>query len=297
MHVVSQLGYVGSTATDLGAWRAYATEVLGVEIAPDSTDALLYLRVDDHHHRLAVHAGDADDVAYVGWEVADPAALQAAVARIEAAGVAVKSGTSDEIALRCVLDLAWFDCPHTGVRTEIFIGPEVLFQPPFRPSRPIGGFVTGEQGLGHLVLYAPELPAAEAFYRDVLGFATSDRVIVPGMGQIAAFMHCNTRHHSLGLMGIPGTPRRIQHVMFETADMDTVGTTYDICTERGITTTTLGRHLNDRAFSFYFANPSGWHFEYGWGARSIDPSTWRIEHFNGIRPKGEWGHDGLISMI
>ena len=54
--------------------------------------------------------------------------------------------------------------------------------------------------------------------------------------------------------------------MFETVDIDTVGTTYDICVEREITSTTLGRHLNDHAFSFYFRNPSGWHFEYGWGA-------------------------------
>jgi hypothetical protein len=37
--------------------------------------------------------------------------------------------------------------------------------------------------------------------------------------------------------------------------------------------------------------------EYGWGARSIDPATWQIEHFNGLRPKGEWGHEGLMSMI
>ena len=297
MHEVRQLGYVGSTATDLAAWRAYAVEVLGVEISPDSTDEVLYLRIDDHHHRLAIHAGDVDDVAHVGWEVADPGALERAVQRVESAGVAVKAGTAEEAASRCVLDLAWFECPHTGVRTELFIGPEMLFQPAFHPSRPIGGFVTGDGGLGHIVLYAPDIVAAEAFYRDVLGLATTDRVIVPGLGQVAAFMHANARHHSLGLMAIPGTPRRIQHVMFETADMDTVGTTFDICAARSITTTSLGRHLNDRAFSFYFANPSGWHFEYGWGPRSIDPASWRIEHFNGIRPKGEWGHDGLISMI
>ena len=232
MHGVRQLGYVGSTATDLAAWRAYTVEVLGFEITPDSSDETLYLRVDDHHHRIAVHAGDSDDVAYVGWEVADPTELAAMVERIEAAGVATKQGTVAEINVRCVLDLAWFECPYTGVRTEVFIGPEVHFQPPFHPTRPIGGFVTGDQGLGHLVLYAPDLADAERFYAEVLGFATSDRVIVPGMGQIAAFMHCNSRHHSLGLMGIPGTPRRIQHVMFETLDIDTVGTTYDICVER-----------------------------------------------------------------
>ena len=147
------------------------------------------------------------------------------------------------------------------------------------------------------MLYAPGLVAAEQFYVDVLGFATTDRVVVPGLGRFAAFLHCNERHHSLGLMAFPDTPRKLQHVMLETLDIDDVGTTYDLCVERGITDTTLGRHLNDRAFSFYFQTPSGWHLEYGWGARTIDPAAWRIEQFNGIRPKGEWGHEGLTAMI
>jgi 2,3-dihydroxybiphenyl 1,2-dioxygenase len=297
MSLVQQLGYVGTTTTDLAAWREFATEVLGVEITPDSDDERLHLRIDEHHHRFTIHAGDVDDVAYVGWEVADPAALEGVAADLAAAGIAAKAGTSDEVAARCVLDLVWFECPHTGVRTELFVGPEVQFLPRFRPSRAISGFRTGAEGMGHVVLYAPDLAAAEQFYVEVLGFATTDRVIVPGMGQLAACLHCNTRHHSLGLMAIPGTPRRMQHVMLETADIDDVGTTYDLCVERGITSTTLGRHLNDRAFSFYFATPSGWHVEYGWGPRSIDPATWHLEHFNGIRPKGEWGHDGLFTMI
>jgi 2,3-dihydroxybiphenyl 1,2-dioxygenase len=297
MRKVEQLGYVGATASDLDAWRAYAVEVLGLEITPDSDGERLYLRLDDHHHRLVLHAGAGDDVAYVGWQVGTSAALEEVVARLEAASVATKAATAAELADRCVLEMAWFDCPHTGVRTEICVGTEVQFQPRTRLSRPLHGFRTGDQGMGHVVLYAPDVVAAEQFYVDVLGFGTTDRVVVPGMGQFAAFLHCNTRHHSLGLMGIPGTPRKMQHVMFETLDIDDVGTTYDICVERGITDTTLGRHLNDRAFSFYFQTPSGWHVEYGWGARSIDPATWHVEQFNGIRPRGEWGHDGLTSMI
>ena len=297
MGKVERLGYVGATATDLEAWREFTENVLGLEISPESTDDLLHLRWDDHHHRLTIHAGETDDVAYVGFEMTNADAIASTTKALIDMGIEVHAGTPDEAVARCVIDLAWYVCPYTGVRTELFIGPEKIYQPAFRPSRAIGGFVTGAQGLGHVVLYAPELAAAEQFYAEVLGFATSDRILVPGLGQIAAFMHCNSRHHTLGLMGIPGTPRRMQHVMLEAADIDTVGTTYDICLERGITSTSLGRHLNDRAFSFYFGSPSGWHFEYGWGSRTIDPATWQIEHFNGLRPKGEWGHDRLTSMI
>jgi 2,3-dihydroxyethylbenzene 1,2-dioxygenase len=29
----------------------------------------------------------------------------------------------------------------------------------------------------------------------------------------------------------------------------------------------LGKHANDQALTFYCANPSGWLWEFGWGAR------------------------------
>ena len=38
--------------TDLDVWRSYTAEVLGHEIAADSDAQALYLRMDEHHHRL-----------------------------------------------------------------------------------------------------------------------------------------------------------------------------------------------------------------------------------------------------
>ncbi len=294
---IRQLGYVGTTATDMEAWYEFAAGVLGAEIATGSNDDCLYLRFDDHHHRLAVHRGVEDDVAFVGWELGNPGALAEACADLERAELIVKAGTPEECLARAVHEMVWFECPFTGVRTELFVGAEVQFQPAFLPTRPIGSFVTGDGGMGHVVLYTSDVVAAERFYAEVMGFGTTDRVVIPGMGQFSAFMHCNERHHSLGLMAIPNAPRKMQHIMFELADLDAVGTTYDVCLGREITTTSLGRHLNDRAFSFYFRSPSGWHFEYGWSPRVIDPRTWRLEVFNPTRPSLEWGHDGLISML
>jgi 2,3-dihydroxybiphenyl 1,2-dioxygenase len=150
--------------------------------------------------------------------------------------------------------------------------------------------------MGHVVLYAPDVTAAESFYEEALGFGVSDRAMAPGMGTFASFMHCNGRHHSLAFIGIPA-PRKAQHVMFETKEMDDVGTTYDLCSERDIVSVSLGRHLNDRMLSFYFRTPSGWHLEYGWGAREIDPATWHVEYYNALRGPGEWGHAGLREMV
>jgi extradiol dioxygenase len=86
------------------------------------------------------------------------------------------------------------------------------------------------------------------------GFGISDYVVSPDGAPLGAFLHCNPRHHSLAFFQIPMGPRKIQHVMFETNSLDDVGTSYDLCLEREITATSLGRHGNDRSFSFYFRN-------------------------------------------
>ena len=143
-----------------------------------------------------------------------------------------------------------------------------------------------------------DVDAAARFYHEVLGFNVTDWLVIPGMGRLGAFMHCNTRHHSLAFFANPGATRQVHHVMLEHQTIDDVGTAYDLCLEQELVTATLGRHLNDRMISFYFKNPSGWHFELGWGARDVDPATWNVEHYNGMQPHmGEWGHDGILNLM
>ncbi len=296
MAAVTQLSYVVGSSTDLSDWRRYATEVLGLELMADSDSQLLYVRADERHHRIAVRAGAHDDVAYIGWDVASETALDQAAAAVEAAGVNVERGKPHEAADRRVVDFVHFTCPYSGVRMELVLGHEKIFMPRFHPSRELAGFRTEEMGLGHVVLYAQDVVAAADFYARTLGFGVTDYFQVPNMGTLATFLHCNPRHHSLAFMNIPTATRRIQHLMFETESIDDVGTSYDLCLERGITTTSIGRHQNDRVFSFYFRNPSGWHFEYGWGPRIIDPNTWTAENYIG-RPGFGWGHHGLMEMV
>src|SRR5690242_10561608 len=129
MEKVQQLGYVRTGATDLGAWRRYATEVLGHEIAPDSDDRALYLRIDERHHRLLIERADANDVTSVGWEVADASRMEALASQVETQGVKVAAATTEECDRRRLLDFVKFTCPFTGVQVEIGYGPEVQFLP------------------------------------------------------------------------------------------------------------------------------------------------------------------------
>lgn len=301
MHKVDELAYIGIAANDLDVWSKYAQDVLGHEVTSDSDSSNLYLRMDERHHRFIVQpaANEPEDVSFVGWQVRDAVAMDAVAAQVEAAGVPVIAGKPEEAATRRVLGFIHFTDPHSGVRMEVSYGPEVTFQPLYRPARPITGFVTGAQGLGHLVTYVPDVEAAEKFYSQTMGFATSDSPSFPGVGKVASFMYCNPRHHSFAFFGNPQPRRRTNHVMLEHTSIDDVGSAFDICQSQGSVKAQLGRHNNDRMFSFYAENPSGWLFELGWGARTIDPDTFAVEHFTigGGSGMGEWGHAGLAETV
>lgn len=301
MHKVDELAYLGINARDLDAWKTYAREVLGHEITADSDADNLYLRMDERHHRFIVHPTDdeVEDVAYVGWQVRNSSEMDAVAGQLDAAGVDVSAGSPEEAATRRVAGFVHFSDPHSKVRMEVSYGPEVTWQPPYHPTRAISGYLTGELGLGHFVAFVPDAASAQAFYRETMGFEPSDTPEFPGMGQVASFMYCNPRHHSFAVFSNPDPKRRTYHVMLEHASMDDVGSAFDICQAHDSVKVQLGRHNNDRMFSFYAANPSGWLFELGWGARTIDPDSFAVEHYTigGGSGMGEWGHAGLAESV
>jgi 2,3-dihydroxybiphenyl 1,2-dioxygenase len=298
MSLVDSLAYVGATTSNIDEWQKYGEQILGLERSSDSDRNLLYLRADERHYRLSVHAGDRDDVSHVGWQVGSAEAMQTVAEALTKNGIDVHSATPEEKSDRRVLDCIYFICPYTEVRMEICWGHQEIFLPRFRPPRNLTGFETGSGGMGHVVLYTANVMAASEFYRDVLGFGITDLTIPPGSRDpLGAFLHCNARHHSLAFFGIPEAPRRLQHLMLQTTSLDDVGTTYDLCRDHSLTTTSIGRHYNDRAVSFYFKNPSGWHFEFAWDPREIDPAAWMTEYYAPGGPGVAWGHDGLFEMV
>ena len=82
---IGSLGYVGFSVKDPEAWSAFATGVLGLMPGEPAGGAQRY-RLDDLAWRIAVEPGEADDLAYVGFEVAGPTELEAVRERLTAAG-------------------------------------------------------------------------------------------------------------------------------------------------------------------------------------------------------------------
>ena len=280
MASVTQLGYVGIGAKDLEQWEHYATETLGLQTGGRENDGSLFLRMDEYEYRIAVHPGSSDDVSYVGWQVTNESDLIEMAEQLRNAGVEVEYGSPDETKARRVEGLIKFNDP-SDIPTEVFFGPPVAFDNPFNSPRPVSGFVTGDQGLGHVVYHVDNLDRSVRFYRDVLGMRISDFI------RNLAFFHCNPRHHSLAIIE-SSSPKRLNHFMLQLNSLNDVGATYDLVQDQGIEITRgLGRHTNDHMTSFYMKTPSGFNVEYGWGARTVDDATWQVQRHE----KGSiWGH-------
>jgi biphenyl-2,3-diol 1,2-dioxygenase len=294
MASVAQLGYLALSVSDVDQWEEFAAQVLGLEPNGRDPDGSLYLRMDEYHHRFIVEPSGKNDLACIGWEVATEADLNEIANRLQQDGVAVSPGTAAESEARRVAGLIKFPDP-SGIPSEVFYGPLVKFDQPFRSPRPISGFKTGPLGLGHFVAWVDDFDQSLHFYRDLLGMRVSDFVKISPSANVkvtVAFFHCNPRHHTIAFAQVPRGPRRLNHFMLELKSLDDVGATYDLCQARDVPIVMkLGKHTNDHMVSFYLRTPSGFNVEYGWGGREVDDSTWAVQ----VHSSGSiWGHRGAV---
>ncbi|GAA1944553.1 iron-dependent extradiol dioxygenase HsaC [Amycolatopsis minnesotensis] len=294
---IRSLAYLRIEATDMAAWREYGLKVLGMIEGDGTNPDALYLRMDDFPARLVVFPGESDRLAQMGWEVATAAELEEVRKSLAAHEVPYKEGTADQLADRHVDELVTFDDP-SGNTLEVFHGVALRHR---RVVSPYGHkFVTGEQGLGHVVLSTHDDESALRFYRDVLGFRLRDSMRLPpqfvgrpedGPPAWLRFFGCNPRHHSLAFLPMP-TPSGIVHLMVEVENTDDVGLCLDRALRRKVPmSATLGRHVNDLMLSFYMKTPGGFDVEFGCEGRQVDDESWIARESTAV---SLWGHDFTV---
>ena len=299
---IKSLGYVGVTSGQLEAWQQFATGVLGLQdvsadLGAESGEA--FFKIDDHPYRLFVTPGDNETLAVCGWETHSAQGLDEVADALGKAGVDFSWGSPELIARRRVQNLLSFTDP-AGNHHEAFWGVVSDFSV-FNSATGVSGFVTGDQGLGHIVLPAPNFDDTAAFFTDVLGFGLSDLMklrFTPDPEEPLKrlwFMHCNRRHHSLGLFEMP-MPAGCVHLMLEVNEIDEVGRCNDRRIAAGVKLTgTLGRHANDHMLSFYMRSPSGFDVEYGADGRTIE--DWSDYAVFESTVASFWGHDFSVGQM
>ncbi|MFP8875677.1 MAG: biphenyl-2,3-diol 1,2-dioxygenase, partial [Myxococcota bacterium] len=87
------LGYIGLRAEDLSPWETFAEDLLGFMPSPRGEaaqhDDALYYRLDERSWRIAIHRAEEPGLAYLGWELSDRDALNAAADQLASHGVAL----------------------------------------------------------------------------------------------------------------------------------------------------------------------------------------------------------------
>lgn len=296
MSPIKSLGYVTVQATDIEKWRHFAFGVLGFAEGAGPDPESLYLRMDERAARIVVSPGDNDKIVTVGWEVRDHAELQTLAQTLKAAGIPYKQLSLAEADARRVEAVIAFEDP-AGTSLEVFHGPVLDHSPVVTPFG--ARFVTGDQGLGHVVLPALDVEGSAQFYTEVLGFRSRGafRVPVPPeFGPVRVrFLGINERHHSLALC--PAATLRdpgLIHLMVEVDSLDSVGQALDRVTKEGFQlSSTLGRHTNDKMVSFYVRAPGDWDIEFGTDGIRVDDTYYTAEE---ITADSYWGHQWVDDL-
>jgi 3,4-dihydroxy-9,10-secoandrosta-1,3,5(10)-triene-9,17-dione 4,5-dioxygenase len=290
---IKSLGYITVQASDIERWRQFAFGVLGFAQGKGPDPSALYLRMDERAARIIVVPGDTDKIVTIGWEVRDHAALERVKAALDGAGVPVKELSQADADTRRVEEAIAFDDP-AGTSTEVFHGAVLDHSPVVTPFG--AQFVTGAQGLGHVVLPALDVPGLFQFYTEVLGFVSRGAFRVPTppeFGPIRVrFLGINQRHHSLAIC--PAMTLRdpgLIHLMVEVDSLDTVGQALDRVNKEGFQlSSTLGRHTNDKMVSFYVRAPGDWDIEFGTDGMRVDETYYTAEE---ITADSYWGHQWM----
>ncbi|MFN8033821.1 MAG: biphenyl-2,3-diol 1,2-dioxygenase [Mycobacterium sp.] len=290
------LGYVTIQTAEIDRWRHFAFGVLGFAEGFGPDPDALYLRMDERAARIIVTPGDTDRIVTVGWEVRDHAALQRVKDALDAAGAAFKQLSQSEADDRRVEEVITFDDP-AGTRLEVFHGAVLDHTPVITPFG--ARFVTGDQGLGHVVLPTLDVNGLFDFYTEVLGFLPRGAFrlpVPPEFGPVRIrFLGINERHHSLAIC--PAATLRdpgLIHLMVEVDTLDAVGQALDRVNKEGFQlSSTLGRHTNDKMVSFYVRVPGDWDIEFGTDGMRVDETHYTAEE---ITADSYWGHQWVSDL-
>ncbi|MCK8669556.1 VOC family protein [Rhodococcus sp. NPDC003382] len=293
MTEIKGLGYVRVLATDMDRWRELGFDVLGFAPGSGVEEDALHFRMDERPSRITVERSDVDRVSAVGWEVRDGASLRRLAERLDSAGCEYSEMPFEMCEARRVEGGILMKDPG-GTPLEFFFGPALDHSPVI--TRYGQKFVTGVQGLGHVVMPTTMFDASFRFYTEVLEFLPRGAFRMPSPPgtppQRIRFLGVNQRHHSLAIMpSLEGRDPGLIHVMVEVDSLDAVGRALDqVEAHEFPVSSTLGRHTNDKMISFYVRVPGGWDIEYGTGGKLVDETYYTAEE---ITADSYWGHEWM----
>lgn len=285
---IAELAAVSVDSTDLDAWERFATEVLGMSATREGDE--LRLKMDDFPYRFLIRQAERDRISSFAWIARGAEAAKEMREHWEGVqGGGVKAATRGWNNAESVESWAFED--HQGFTHEVHDVPP-SGQESFCAGDDVSGFVTGDAGLGHIVMF-DDVEQAAKVYESTFGMSLRENAERTQVGGRGRFYGCNPRHHSVAIIEVPGHAPEVMHVMIELTSVDDLGAALDRAKAGGWNPrTALGRHGADHVMSFYVPSPTGFDIEVGYcGLLVSGDDDWDE---NKLKTRGRsWGHAGI----
>jgi 2,3-dihydroxy-p-cumate/2,3-dihydroxybenzoate 3,4-dioxygenase len=292
-----KLGYLALNATDPERTALFYEQQVGLMRVPTKRHDLKMLRCSADHHSIVLCQADSPGLKRIAFEMRDEAALDELAERLRGKGLdVVEVEPAECVDLRIGRAIRITE-PLTGATLEFYDYMRNFGGQPFAPT------VAKIQRLGHVVIKAERWQEAVDFYRDVLGFSTSD--IVDGR---VCFMRCtpNPYHHSIGIGA--GKSNGLHHVNFMVSEIDDIGRAlYRFKRNEVDIVAGPGRHPPSDSIFLYFLDPDNLTVEYSFGMeefpaegprkhRVLPPTEESIDYWGGERDPRH-GQTGTIERL
>jgi catechol 2,3-dioxygenase-like lactoylglutathione lyase family enzyme len=144
--------------------------------------------------------------------------------------------------------------------------------------------------LSHVVINSPSPERTVAFYEQHLGFALSDTLSSPHMGEVMWFLRCSSSHHSIAIARCPHVS--LHHASFELRGLDEYMRGTGRLLRAGVEKIWgPGRHMAGNNTFSYFLDPLGNTVEYTTELEQIDEDTWHPHLYDFSDPEvtDQWG--------
>ncbi len=281
--LITHLRHVDLAMPDYGAQRQFFADQWGLtEVANESDLSYFAAEGSTEPFVVRIRKDEAKRIDLIGIGAADREAVDQLAEHLGHAGVTLITEPSDLATLGGGYGFRFFD--GDGITLEVSADVEV------RASREIEPLEAIPRALSHVVLNSPNPDATVAWYMEHLGVAISDKLTMPGMGDLMWFLRCSPWHHTFAVSRGPHSS--LHHLSFEMRgveeNMQGTGRVMRAGFER---IWGPGKHLaGDNMFN-YFLDPAGNTMEYTTALEVVDEETWQAGDHSIAEPMvaDQWG--------
>nr|PZN43687.1 MAG: oxidoreductase [Actinomycetota bacterium] len=289
--LITHLRHVDLAVPDFDKQREFYAGVWGLtEVATDTGLSFLAAEGSPEQYIIRLRKAEEKRLDLIAFGAASPADVDALAERLGKAGVQLISKPGELATPGGGYGFRFFDIDGRTVEVSADVAPRRHRKIEPRESIPVR--------LSHVVVNSPDINATREWYETHLGFALSDTLGHPRIGEVMHFMRCNPQHHSLAIARGPHVS--LHHISFELRGVDEFMFGTGRLLRAGVRMIWgPGRHLaGDNTFS-YFLDPHGNTVEYTTELEELDEDTWHpsVHDFTKPEVSDQWGTANQIDEV